>query len=366
MGGLTALAAGDHGRDHPPARPRPVLRLHGRGHGRRHRLRPAARRRHRRQLARLALVLLRLRAAGRHLAVRPAGHLHLRDGAPAVRDRLPRRRPDRDRREPAADLGHVRRQRLRLGLVADRRLPRRRPRSLAALAVVVELRVPEPLVPLRVLRNRTAALAIVASVAVGIAMFGGTTFLGQYFQVARGYSPTEAGLLTIPLMVRPARRLHRSPARSSPAPDAGRGSSSAAGSSSCWAWSASARCDHTTPPVAGRHLHGGHGPRARRDDAEPRPRRPEHRRRPRHRRGVRDRRVLPHPGWRGRRLGPRRGAGHPGAGQHDRGAAPPRREGGRSRRQEPERRGAWTSPRCRHRSARSCASRTATPPVTSS
>jgi EmrB/QacA subfamily drug resistance transporter len=70
----------------------------------------------------------------------------------------------------------------------------------AALAVFVELKVPEPLVPLKVLRNRTAALVIVASAAVGIAMFGGTTFLGQYFQVARGYSPTHAGLLTIPLM----------------------------------------------------------------------------------------------------------------------------------------------------------------------
>ena len=32
-------------------------------------------------------------------------------------------------------------------------------------------------------------------------MFGGTTFLGQYFQVAQGYSPTKAGLMTIPLMV---------------------------------------------------------------------------------------------------------------------------------------------------------------------
>jgi MFS family permease len=31
-------------------------------------------------------------------------------------------------------------------------------------------------------------------------MFGGAVFLGQYFQIGRGYSPTEAGLLTIPLM----------------------------------------------------------------------------------------------------------------------------------------------------------------------
>ena len=65
----------------------------------------------------------------------------------------------------------------------------------------VERRASEPLVPLKVLANRTAILSIVASVAVGIAMFGGTTFLGQYFQVAQGYSPTKAGLMTIPLMV---------------------------------------------------------------------------------------------------------------------------------------------------------------------
>ena len=71
----------------------------------------------------------------------------------------------------------------------------------AALTIRVEQRAVEPLVPLKVLSNRTAALAIIASVSVGIAMFGGTTFLGQYFQVAQGYSPTKAGVMTIPLMV---------------------------------------------------------------------------------------------------------------------------------------------------------------------
>jgi EmrB/QacA subfamily drug resistance transporter len=69
------------------------------------------------------------------------------------------------------------------------------------LAVAVERRVPEPVVPPKILARRTTALAVVASVAVGIAMFGGSVFLGQYFQVARGYSPTEAGLLTMPLMI---------------------------------------------------------------------------------------------------------------------------------------------------------------------
>ena len=71
---------------------------------------------------------------------------------------------------------------------------------LLALAVWVESRVAEPVVPLQIVRQRTTALAILASLAVGMAMFGGSVFLGQYFQIGRGYSPTEAGLLTIPLM----------------------------------------------------------------------------------------------------------------------------------------------------------------------
>ena len=71
---------------------------------------------------------------------------------------------------------------------------------LALLAIVVESKASEPLVPMKVVRERTTALAILASMAVGIAMFGSAVFLGQYFQIARGYSATEAGLLTIPMM----------------------------------------------------------------------------------------------------------------------------------------------------------------------
>ncbi|WP_228645998.1 MDR family MFS transporter [Microtetraspora sp. AC03309] len=69
-----------------------------------------------------------------------------------------------------------------------------------AAATFVESRVKEPVVPLHIVRMRTPALAIVASLAVGMAMFGGSVFLGQYFQIGRGYTPTEAGLLTIPMM----------------------------------------------------------------------------------------------------------------------------------------------------------------------
>ena len=67
--------------------------------------------------------------------------------------------------------------------------------------VLVENRVPEPIVPMWILRERTTALAIVASLGVGTVMFGSNVFLGQYFQIARGYSPTDAGLLTLPMML---------------------------------------------------------------------------------------------------------------------------------------------------------------------
>ena len=72
---------------------------------------------------------------------------------------------------------------------------------LIALFLVVETRVKEPIIPLRLFRDRTTTLATIASIAVGVAMFGGAVFLGQYFQIARGYSPTTAGLLTLPMII---------------------------------------------------------------------------------------------------------------------------------------------------------------------
>ncbi|MDI1465895.1 MDR family MFS transporter [Catellatospora sp. KI3] len=73
--------------------------------------------------------------------------------------------------------------------------------AVLALAVWVELRAESPVVPITVIARRVPALAILASLAVGMAMFGGSVFLGQYFQIGRGYSPTEAGLLTMPMML---------------------------------------------------------------------------------------------------------------------------------------------------------------------
>ncbi len=67
-------------------------------------------------------------------------------------------------------------------------------------AVLVELRAPEPVIPMSLFRQRTVVLSVVASLVVGVVMFGGTVFLGQYFQIARSYDPTTAGLLTLPLV----------------------------------------------------------------------------------------------------------------------------------------------------------------------
>jgi EmrB/QacA subfamily drug resistance transporter len=71
---------------------------------------------------------------------------------------------------------------------------------LALCFVFVETRVSEPIVPLHLFRNRTLTLAVVASLLVGVAMFGATTFLSQYFQLARGETPTAAGVMTLPMI----------------------------------------------------------------------------------------------------------------------------------------------------------------------
>jgi len=62
---------------------------------------------------------------------------------------------------------------------------------LLALAVRVETRVAEPIVPPRLLRDRTIALAILGSLAAGTAMYGAAVFLTQYFQVSRGHTPAS-------------------------------------------------------------------------------------------------------------------------------------------------------------------------------
>ncbi|MGW2410797.1 MFS transporter [Streptomyces tubercidicus] len=71
---------------------------------------------------------------------------------------------------------------------------------LGAIFVFVETKAKEPIIPLRLFRNKTITLASLASLFVGVAMFSGTVFFSQYFQLARGESPTMSGVLTIPMI----------------------------------------------------------------------------------------------------------------------------------------------------------------------
>lgn len=72
---------------------------------------------------------------------------------------------------------------------------------LVALTILVEAKVSEPVIPLDLFSNRTVALATVSSIFVGVAMYGATVFLSQYFQISRGASPTLSGLMGMPLIL---------------------------------------------------------------------------------------------------------------------------------------------------------------------
>ena len=192
--------------------------------------------------------------------------------------RLPRRGlPDR-RRLRAADLGDPRRRHLRLGVDRDGAVRRRRAVLAIVAFVVTELRATEPIVPLRLFRDRTTTLAIVASIAIGVAMFGSSVFLGQYLQISRGYSPTAAGLLTIPMV---AGLLLSSTVSGILITRTGRWkpSWSPARSLVVVGFGLLSTIDHETNMVAARRLPVRARRRHRHDDAEPGARRAEHRRR---------------------------------------------------------------------------------------
>jgi EmrB/QacA subfamily drug resistance transporter len=66
--------------------------------------------------------------------------------------------------------------------------------------VYAEGRAPEPILPLRLFRNRNFTIAQILSFLVGAAMFGAVNFLPQYMQDVQGASATASGLLLLPLM----------------------------------------------------------------------------------------------------------------------------------------------------------------------
>ncbi|GAA1408659.1 MFS transporter [Glutamicibacter uratoxydans] len=71
---------------------------------------------------------------------------------------------------------------------------------LLVLFVVTELKAADPLLNLDLFKNRTFTFAVIASLSVGLSMFGTSVFLSQYMIMARGATATQAGLMTFPMM----------------------------------------------------------------------------------------------------------------------------------------------------------------------
>ncbi|MFI0352471.1 MFS transporter [Actinomadura sp. 9N407] len=72
---------------------------------------------------------------------------------------------------------------------------------LILLAIVAERRATDPILPPRLFRNRTFVLTAIASLCVGIAMFGAMIYLPQFLQIVHGMSPTASGLMTVPMVL---------------------------------------------------------------------------------------------------------------------------------------------------------------------
>lgn len=70
----------------------------------------------------------------------------------------------------------------------------------AAAFVVVETRAKEPIIPLRFFRNRTFALLTVVILLFGAAFLGAILYLTQFNQQVFGATPSQAGLMLLPLM----------------------------------------------------------------------------------------------------------------------------------------------------------------------
>lgn len=73
--------------------------------------------------------------------------------------------------------------------------------AVAAVAFVVrEHYAKEPILPLKLFRNRIFSVSTLLSFLIGIVMFGALIFLPQYQQIVRGDSATKSGLMLLPLV----------------------------------------------------------------------------------------------------------------------------------------------------------------------
>jgi EmrB/QacA subfamily drug resistance transporter len=71
---------------------------------------------------------------------------------------------------------------------------------LTGLFILAEQRAEEPIIPLRLFRNRVFTPTVIFTMLMGLAMFGGIIYLPVYFQVVQGMTPTQSGLALLPMM----------------------------------------------------------------------------------------------------------------------------------------------------------------------
>jgi len=68
--------------------------------------------------------------------------------------------------------------------------------------ILVEVRMKDDaLIPMRLFRSNTFSLGLTANVLIGLGMFGAISMLPLYLQLVKGATPTQSGLLLLPLMV---------------------------------------------------------------------------------------------------------------------------------------------------------------------
>jgi MFS family permease len=74
---------------------------------------------------------------------------------------------------------------------------------LLVLFVLWQRRTSAPLLPLRLFRDRSFTIANVVGLGFSFGMFGSVFILIQFLQIVQGYSPLEAGVLTMPWTLAP-------------------------------------------------------------------------------------------------------------------------------------------------------------------
>ena len=72
---------------------------------------------------------------------------------------------------------------------------------LLGIFAVVERGATEPVLPLHLFSIRAFSITSVVGFIVGLALFGGVTYLPVFFQIVHGESPTASGLELLPLLV---------------------------------------------------------------------------------------------------------------------------------------------------------------------